>query len=162
METENGWHYKDVLNAIILTEAKPPYIQDFAIAIRDNGINRKAIAPVLQKYGSDNISYFKEDVLDLLLSYLYIILDDHAISGEEFRDFGLLKILFKVQEWEFYNKRFHQMAEIMFDHLLYIRHDGAISTEESFMTADLQTMFGLTSEQYFEIQKRFAAKHANY
>jgi hypothetical protein len=86
------------------TEGLPDYIHDVATILSDKGFDKKAVDEVLLKDGISTARNIQEDLLDLLLAYLHIILDDHCISENEYRDFGLLKILFKIREGTFFHK----------------------------------------------------------
>lgn len=146
-----GWHYKDVLQAILNTEIKPLHIDSIMRAIIRYDFSRTKIQQALDPFGAADITHYKEDVLDLLLSYVNIILNDHAISEREFQDFGLLKILFKIKEGDFFEKRFHQVTDVINQQMAHITQDGVITLDETFTTANLQGLFDLTSEQFFSL-----------
>lgn len=148
---QTGWYYKDVFQAIANTEAMPPSIQASVYAVITYGFNKKAVLSALSEYGAADITYYKNDWLDLLLSYANIILDDHAISEQEFNDFGLLKLLFKVKEGDFHTLRFHQIKEIVNQQMEALTEDGKITLDETLTTANIQGMFDLSSEQFFAL-----------
>ena len=146
-----GWHYKDVLQAILNTEVKPEPVDAAMRAIIRYDFNRTKVQQALERFGAADLIHYKEDLLDLLLSYANIILDDHAISDGEFQDFGLLKLLFKIKEGDFFERRFSEVQDIVNQQMTYITGDAVITLDETFTTANLQSMFDLSSEQFFSI-----------
>lgn len=148
---KQSWHYKDVMQAILNTEIKPLYVDAVMRCIIRYDFNRTKVQEALNRFGTADVTSYKEDLLELLLSYANIILDDHAISDNEFQDFGLLKLLFKIQEGDFYEKRLPQVKEIINQQMAYITQDGKITLDETFTAANLQGMFDLSSEQFFSL-----------
>lgn len=154
----DGWSYKDVLEVIIATRSHPDHVTAIAASVKENGINKAALEGALKKLNAPNISSYKNDILDLMINYLNVIVDDHRISEKEYKEFGLLKILFKIEEGDFYNKKYHQVKSVVDAHLEYILEDGKISVDEALTTVDLESMFGLSNDQYEEIEKHSKAK----
>jgi hypothetical protein len=152
---ESGWQYKEVLSTLLERGNHAPHMQDLLLTIRENGFSRQAVAEALRQYGIEDITYYKEDMLDLLLSYLNIILDDHAISETEYRDFGLFKLLFRVQEGDFYKKRHQQVEVILHRHFSFILEDGIVQLEEALETVNLLDMFGLSQDQFEEFEASY-------
>lgn len=151
------WCYQDVLATVLKTRSKAAHINAIASAIIKHAFNRTELSRALDKHGAPNITYYKLDLLDLLLDYANIILDDHAISEKEYHDFGLLKILFKIKEGDFYRFRYKQIEQVVHSHLAYILQDGTISLEGAMTSVDLQSMFSLSEDQYEEFEASFKA-----
>lgn len=153
-----GWHFKDVLQAILETGAEPWHIRAIIKTILEWGLSRHALAETLDQFGVSCVSYYKADLLDLMITYANIILDDHYISEEEYRYFGLLKILFRIQEGDFYKHRYHQLQNIFESHIQHIMADGKVDLEEALQTVDLESMFGLSNDQFEQLEKSITFK----
>lgn len=152
---QTGWHYTDVLEKLILSGNLPAVSRDVAKTVRDNGFNHQAFDATAVLYSYEGIKAYKEPMLDLLLDYLQIILDDHALSDEEQKDFGLLKILFKIEEGDFYRLRYTQTKQIINEHLKWVFADGVVSPDEALESVNLQSMFSLSYDQYYDFEKHF-------
>jgi hypothetical protein len=147
----SSWDYRDIFKAIAATEGLPDYIHDVATILSDKGFNKKAVEEALLKDGISTARNIQEDLLDLLLAYLHIILDDHCISESEYRDFGLLKILFKIREGTFFHKRYYQVRSVINSQLDYLSEDEIFEPEKAALTVNLQDMFGLSYDQFQSI-----------
>ncbi len=152
-----SWDYKDIFEAIITTESLPVYIHNLAETINNRGWDKQAFKNCLLQHGITRISDIKEDLLDLLLAYLHVILDDHCISESEHRDFGLLKILFQISENDFYNKRYYQVRSVIIEQLEYLSEDDVFQPEKTQLTVNLQDMFGLSYDQLRTIKEDIQA-----
>lgn len=146
-----AWHYTHVLQTLLTNRENSAPIKAVIEAILQHGLNRGAVQTALQPFGNADLSQYKDALLDTLLSYAGIILDDHAISDGEFADFGLLKVLFEIKEGDFYGSRPRQLRAVINHQMDYFTVDGKITADESFTTANIQGMFDLTSEQFFAL-----------
>jgi hypothetical protein len=144
----SSWDYRDIFKAIAATEGLPDYIHDVAVILSDKGFDKKAVDEALLKDGISTARNIQEDLLDLLLAYLHIILDDHCISENEYRDFGLLKILFKIREGTFFHKRYYQVRSVINGQLDYLSEDEIFEPEKAALAVNLQDMFGLSYDQF--------------
>ena len=144
----SSWDYRDIFKAIVTTQGLPVYIHDIAVVLSEKGFDKRAVSDALAKNGITTVTTIKEDLLDLLLAYLHIILDDHCISENESRDFGLLKILFKVREGEFYEKRYYQVRSVLNSQLDYLSEDEILDPQKATFTINLQDLFDLSYDQF--------------
>jgi hypothetical protein len=144
----SSWDYRDIFKAIAATEGLPDYIHDLAVILSDRGFDKKAVEEALLKDGITTARNIQEDLLDLLLAYLHIILDDHCISENEYRDFGLLKILFKIREGAFFHKRYYQVRSAINSQMEYLSEDEIFEPEKAVLTVNLQDLFGLSYDQF--------------
>jgi hypothetical protein len=152
-----SWDYKDIFKAIITTESLPLYIHNLAETIYDRGWDKQAVHNRLLQDGITRLSDIKEDLLDLLLAYLHIILDDHCIRESEYRDFGLLKILFQISQNDFYDKRYYQVRSVITEQLEYLSEDDVLQPEKSQLNVNLQDMFSLSYDQLRSIKEDIQA-----
>lgn len=143
-----SWTHKDIFEAIATTEGIPIYLHNLAKTIIREGLNKKAVRDHLLDDGISRMYEIKEDLLDLLLAYLHVILDDHVISELEYLDFGLLKILFQIKEGEFYNRRYFQIRSVIMGQLDYLSEDEVFEPEKSKLNVNLQDMFDLSYDQF--------------
>ncbi len=153
MQESNSWDYKRVFQAILRTDNFPKYLYDIAAIIVENGLDKKSVLASLANNGIEDVTPIKEDLLDLLLAYLNVILEDHYISEKEYLDFGLLKILFKIREGDFYSKRFNQVKEILLEQVSILWEENNMTPGEALLKVNLQDMFSLSYDQFSEFEK---------
>jgi hypothetical protein len=144
----SSWDYRDIFKAIVVTQGLPDYIHDIAVVLSEIGFDKKAIGEALRKNGISTVKNIEEDLLDLLLAYLNIILDDHCISENEYKDFGLLKIFFKIREGAFYHKRYYQIRSIINSQMEYLSEDEILNPDKATFTVHLQDLFDLGYDEF--------------
>lgn len=148
----NHYRYPDIFNRIIADNPKH-HIRAISEAIVGHGITKDPMTKALREIGVDNISYLKEDLLDLMLAYIHIILDDHYISEDEYQDISFLKILFKIEEGDFYARRYHQVKDILQSQVQMVWGiDNEVSIREALHKVNLQDLFDLSYDQFVEFE----------
>jgi hypothetical protein len=148
----NHYRYVDIFRKILAGNPMP-HIRAISQAIIENGIEKDSVEQALGQAGIDDIIYLKDDVLDLLLAYIHLILDDHYISEGEHRDVSLLKILFKIEEGDFYSKRYHQVKDVLQSQVQMVwGANNDVSIKEALHKVNLQDLFDLSYDQFVEFE----------
>ena len=92
----------------------------------------------------------KEDLLDLILSYIRIVIEDGIITSDEEYNVKFLKRLFKIKEGDFYTLRYEETKEIILGQLNNLYLDNKIDDTEAVYKVLLQELFDLGYEQFSE------------
>ena len=121
-----------------------------------NEIDRPKVNEILKKYRIKQIEDIKEEILDLLLIYINIVLNDNVISETEARNVNLLKRFFKIKEGDFFNYRGHEVEKILYRQFVRIYSDNQIDTEEALHKVNLQELFDLNYDQFLEFNNKEA------
>lgn len=136
--------------SIVEMEDLKEYVKEIAKLICEDGLTEYGLHCVLQKYGIKNIKDIKLEMLDLVLLYTSLVLDDHVITEIEKNNIGFLKLLFKIKEGDFYKYRKLQIAEIINKECERLYSDKLITNEESIYKFEIQDIFDLSYDQFQE------------
>ena len=143
--------FKEAFNQIICTGSFSDYIKAISKNIISNILDKPSLEKILKEYNINKTEYIKEELLDLLLAYIKLILQDNFISEEELKNLKLLKRLFSIKEGDFYNYRYKQIEEILDRQFTLIYSDNEIDTQEALHKVGLQELFDLSYDQFLEL-----------
>ena len=90
---------------ILSTGSLPEITKEIARIICNNSLSKPSIQEVIRKYHLNSIIDVKEEMLDLILSYINIILINNKLSHKELTNVKILKTAFKIRESDFYRHR---------------------------------------------------------
>jgi len=116
-------------------------------------LSRESIQNVLNKYQIEKITDLKLELLDLLITYANVILDDHIVSEKERFNIEILKKYFRIKEGDFFTYRYSEVENILHRQFEIIYSDNDVSREEAIHKVALQELFDLSYDQ-FEIFKQ--------
>ncbi|MCO5267509.1 MAG: hypothetical protein M9897_01265 [Brumimicrobium sp.] len=116
-------------------------------------LSRESIQNVLNKYQIEKITDLKLELLDLLITYAIVILDDHIVSEKERFNIEILKKYFRIKEGDFFTYRYSEVENILHRQFEIIYSDNDVSREEAIHKVALQELFDLSYDQ-FEIFKQ--------
>lgn len=128
-------------------------VKSIAHLIATSHLNETALKSALHENGIEKIGLLKFELLDLLISYIHIILDDHFISEKEGANFEILKRYFKIKEGDFFTFRRHQVEKILQRQFRIMFSDKKVDREEALQNVSLQRLFDLGYDQ-FELFKQ--------
>lgn len=128
-------------------------VLDIAKLISTSELSRETIQEVLDKYQIEKITDLKLELLDLLIAYANVVLDDHIISESERFNIEILKKYFRIKEGDFYTYRYSEVENILHRQFELIYADNDVSREEAIHKVALQELFDLSYDQ-FEIFKK--------
>ncbi len=105
----------------------------------------------MNKYNIKQVENIKEELLELLLVYINLILNDNSISEAEAANVKILKKVFKVREGDFYNYRYDEVEEVLNRQFERIYSDNKIDSEEALLKVGLQELFDLSYDQFLDL-----------
>jgi hypothetical protein len=111
-------------------------------------LNRNSLLGVIRKYRIKDIKDIKEELLNLLIAYINIILEDNIITDDELRSLKILKLYFRVKEGDFYKKCYRGVESILHRQFEILYSDNKISPEEEEYDLRLQELFDLSYDQF--------------
>lgn len=127
------------------------YINEIVELIYSNDFDRTNLNEVLRKYNIKRIENIKEELLDLLLLYVNLILNDNIIDENEAGNVKLLKRVFKIREGDFYSYRYYEIEEVLNRQFERIYSDNQVSKEEALFKVGLQELFDLGYDQFLNL-----------
>lgn len=104
------------------------------------------------------IDDFKPEAIYAILDYAEIILDDFLLTEEEIRVISLMKIFFQINEGDFYKYGEEDAVERILSTQLEKMYEDGLDKNEAIMQNDLQTLFGLSYDQFQNIVKKVESK----
>lgn len=146
---------------ILSLENFSDYINEIIELIYTCEFDRSHLDRILKDNNIRQIEDIKEELLDLLIVYINLILNDNAITENEARDLKILKRVFKIKEGDFYNHRKHEIKEVLNRQFERIYSDNRIDEEEALLKVGLQELFDLSYDQFIELVN-FEVKAALY
>lgn len=149
----NDLELHEAFEIILSIESFSDYIIDIAELIYNKELDRNSIQKVLDKYKIRKVEDIKEELLDLLIVYINLILNDNIISEKEKFNVELLKKYFKIKEGDFYNNRYQEVEDILVRQFERIYLDNYVSKEEAIHSVELQGLFNLSYDQFDQIKE---------
>ena len=105
----------------------------------------------LSEQGTDS-NRLKEEALDVVIDYANICLEDNALSEKEMERIGLLKLFFRIKEGDFYKfGKEKEVKQVLSIQLRKMYSDNYINKDEALMKNDLQSLFGLSYDDFLKI-----------
>lgn len=130
------------------------YISDIAEIIYNGSLNSENLNSILSEYKIKNIRKINEELLDLIIVYINLALNDHIISENERENIELLKRYFKIREGDFIEKRHSEIEDILQRQFERQYSDNKIDNLESIHNVYLQEIFDLSYDQFDKFKKR--------
>ncbi|MFA5620460.1 MAG: HNH endonuclease [Weeksellaceae bacterium] len=138
---------------ILSIETFSDYILDISELIYKNELDNEQINKVLKYHNIKKIEDIKDELLDLLIVYINLILNDHIITENEKNNVRLLKMYFRIKEGDFINKRSNEVEDILQRQFERLYSDNLINTSESLLLVDLQGVFDLSYDQFDKLKE---------
>jgi hypothetical protein len=158
METTPSPHDLELTEAFAIIESIPtlsPVIKQIVGELKGNTLNQQRLQQILLDNKLDGTEDIKPELIDLLLLYTNLVLNDHIITPKEYLNCKQLKILFNVRKGDFYRLRYEEIKEVIYKQLERIyRDDNKISDEEAIHKINLQGLFYLSYDQFLEFNER--------
>jgi HNH endonuclease len=127
------------------------YINEITELIHTNELDRSQLDRILKEHHIKQIEVIKEELLDLLLAYINLILNDNVITENEAGNVKILKRVFKIKEGDFYNYRYDELEEVLNRQFERIYADNKIDTGEGLLKVGLQELFDLSYDQFLDM-----------
>ncbi len=136
---------------ILSIENFSDYINEIVELIHMNEFDRPNLDRIFKEHSIKQIEDIKEELLDLLLVYINLILNDNVITENEAGNVKILKRVFKIREGDFYNYRYEEVEEVLNRQFERIYSDNQIDTEEALLKVGLQELFNLSYDQFLDL-----------
>ncbi len=136
---------------ILSIENFSDYINEIVELIHTNELDRPHLDRILKEHHIKQIEDIKEELLDLILVYINLILNDNLITENEAGSLKILKRVFKIKEGDFYNYRYDEVEEVLNRQFERMYFDNQIDTEEALLKVGLQELFDLSYDQFIEL-----------
>ena len=151
MQLQDDLDLNNAFEIIVSNQNFTGVTNEIACLIKMNLATRDSIEKILYKYQIRALTDLKEELLNLILAYINIILQDHELTQKELRNLKQLKLLFHIQEGDFLKYRYKEMKEILHQQLMPIyRNDNRIDDYESIFKVGLQELFTLGYDQFLK------------
>lgn len=150
-KVQNDLDLNKAFEIIISIESFNKYILDIAELIYEEKLSRACFNEVLDRYKVDKEG-IKPELIDLILVYLNIVLNDHIISEKEKRNAEMLKLFFNLKEGDFCKYRNQEIGYILKRQFDYHAADYGFSNEEEIQEFLLQDLFDLGFDQFNEFK----------
>ena len=126
-------------------------VSDISNAICQGHLSKITLEEILLQHGISNIEDLKFEILDMLLAYVNLILDDNYITAKEAESIKYLKLFFKIKEGDFYNKKYYEIERILDRQFENMYQNNVIDNEEALQKVELQELFDLSYDQFLEL-----------
>ncbi len=138
---------REAFGVILSLDCFSDYIAAIAGLIYNDSLSKESLSRILSDHNIERVEDIKEELLDLLLVYINLILNDHIIAEKERENLGLFKIYFKIKEGDFYKLRYDDIQDIISRQFERLYLDHKIDHEEAIHTGHLQGLFDLSYDQ---------------
>ena len=82
-------------------------------------------------------------------------MNDHVITENELKNIQYLKLIFKIQEGDFYKNRYDEIDDILTRQFYKMyRNDDKIDETEALHKVSLQKLFDLSYDQLLEFKEK--------
>jgi hypothetical protein len=136
---------------ILSIENFSSYINELTELIHTNELDKRQLNRILSEHHIKQIEDIKEELLDLLLVYFNLILNDNIITENKGRNLKVLKRIFRIKEGDFYSYRYDEVKEVLHRQFEHMYSDNKIDTEEALFKVGLQESFDLSYDQFIEL-----------
>ena len=148
---------KDAIRYLLSNRAFTPMVTKALYLILSDKMNSIALKQCLME-NDYTIDDFKPEAIYAILDYAEIILDDFLLTEEEIRVISLMKIFFQINEGDFYKYGEEDAVERILSTQLEKMYEDGLDKNEAIMQNDLQTLFGLSYDQFQNIVKKVESK----
>lgn len=142
---------RKIFGIILSIENFTDYINEIVELIHTNEFGRQNLNDVLKRHNIKRIEEIREELLDLILVYFNLILNDNVITENEAANVRILKRVFKIKEGDFYSQRYYEVEDVLNRHFERIYSDNRIDNEEALLKVGLQELFDLGYDQFLEL-----------
>ena len=147
----NDLEFHKTFGTILSIENFSDYINEIIELIHINEFDMLQLDRILNQHHIKQIENIKVEILDLLLVYINLILNDNVINENEGRNLKILKRIFKIKEGDFYSSRYDEVEEVLHRQFERLYLDDKIDNEEALFKVGLQELFDLSYDQFIEL-----------
>jgi hypothetical protein len=132
-------------------------VNDIAEEISEGRLTSAKLIEILAEHRTD-LNKIKDQLLNMLLSYIELVVKDNVISDFESRSVRFLKMFFRVNEGDFYSKKYLSVEDILTRQFEYMYLNNRIDSSEALHKVELQSLFDLSYDQFVELSRRTVLK----
>lgn len=144
---------QDNIGSLMAKNNYPEKICKILQLIIDDKLRLPDLEAVLAEINVSRITDLKDRLICVLLDYANLCLADDILTQTEMRDFTTLRRFFRIEEGDFYKcHKEQEVRNVLTVQLEKMQSDHTIDSNEALMKNDLQQMFGLSYDQFLEIE----------
>ncbi|HEY8399221.1 MAG TPA: hypothetical protein VIK80_14860 [Flavihumibacter sp.] len=132
-------------------------VNEIARGLAEGTLTSKRLSSILSAYNT-SLTAIRDDLLNMLLSYIDHILDDHVITEFEAKAMTFLKRFFRIREGDFYRHKHIFVEDIINRQLEYMFMNNRIDPHEALQKVALQGLFDLSYDQFLAMGQRSVKK----
>jgi hypothetical protein len=134
---------------------KSSYLRDIVQLIIDGNLSRETMNNVISSHGLGDKKFVKTDLIDVILAYVSLVLEDHLITRNEYHNVIMLKKCFGIREGELLKYREREVKALLEQEFRQIHADNVVTPEEELHDFEIQDMFDIGYDGYERIKSRF-------
>lgn len=143
--------FKTAFHTLSYRKDFSPYLREIILRIEKEEMNSQSLKEILDNHRISDIKDVKEETLNVLLSYIDLILVDGLITEKELANLKALKRLFKIREGDFYSLKRKEVRKMLNKQFEKILDDNIVNKEEAILKVGLQELFDLGYDQFSEL-----------
>jgi hypothetical protein len=118
-------------------------------------ITRQDLNAIQNHFPDVTLLKYKNELLDLVIDYIILALNDHLLTDEEIENVLYLKRLFEIRDGDFYREKYMAIGLVLDKQFqLIYRNDYKVSLEEALRKVHLQDIFDLSYDQFLEFKEK--------
>src|SRR5215204_2162315 len=145
---------KEPFRQVLSTENFGEPVNELAELIGQGQFNLQNLDDVLQRHKVKDIVQINAQILDLVLSYIWLIVSDNVITFKEAENVKFLKRFFRIKEGDFYLSKYADIELILDRQFELMYQNNVIDNDEALQKVELQEMFDLSYDQFLKLSKK--------
>jgi hypothetical protein len=129
-------------------------VNDIAELIYLGQFSQRNQEDLLLEHGINDLNTIKAPVLDMIICYINVILDDNYITAKEAENVRYLKRFFKIKEGDFFSKKYFEIGRILDRQFEYMYQNNKIDHTEALQKVQLQGLFDLSYDQFLKLSDK--------
>lgn len=154
MATFNSTHLQTSFEQILSIESFSDYITDILELIYKGKLDQSSLSEVMNEYGINNTEEIKGELIDIIIVYVNLVLNDNIITEEEQRNVEWLKRNLRISEGDFTKYRSDEIEEILKRQFYRLYLDNYIDESEEIYEVQLQQLFNLSYDQFNKLKNK--------
>ena len=148
---------QDVFGKILSGEDFGEPTNDIAELIYLGQFSQRNLEDLLMEHNINDIRKIRIHLLDLVLCYITYSLEDNFLTAREAENVRYLKRIFKIQEGDFYQKKYSEIETILDRQFLLMYQNNKIDGIEALQKVQLQELFDLSNDQFLRLRNKFVS-----
>ena len=141
---------KGPFERIFSTENFGEVVNDIAEQIYLGQLTTESLDSRLNEQGI-KMEKIKDKILDMILSYIHLIMEDNYITPKEATNIKFLKRFFRIREGDFYSIKYYEVERILDKQFEHMYQNNSIDNEEALQKVELQELFDLSYDQFLQL-----------